>query len=191
MSKTTRRSLKAPTNLHIEEPTKTILGSKLCIFWVKCTIINTKGIRSCFSIKPSYSKIPKVFWNHLLWHCSSRMWFYFIVNNIFIHNYTPKGHFRVPPGLCFKTRGVGAQPLIWKSFFILMQIKLIFTRKVVHLALFWKWGFLELGSGLLSFGSLCVTLGKRQEVQRYFFARCSFVLFCFCFVFSILHMSVE
>ena len=49
-------------------------------------------------------------------------------------------HFRVPPGLCFKAR-VGAQPLIWKSFFILMQIKLIFTRKVVHLASFWKWGF--------------------------------------------------
>ena len=24
------------------------------------------------------------------------------------------GHFRVPPGLCFKTK-VGAQPLIWKS----------------------------------------------------------------------------
>ena len=42
------------------------------------------------------------------------------------------GHFRVPPGLCFKTR-VGAQPLI---FFILMQITLIFTRKVVHLASF-------------------------------------------------------
>ena len=30
-----------------------------------------------------------------------------------------------------------------------MQIKLIFTRKVVHLASFWKWGFLERGSGLL------------------------------------------
>ena len=60
----------------------------------------------------------------------------------------PIGHFRVPPGLCFKTR-VDAQPLIWKSFFILMQIKLIFTRKVVHLASFWKWRFLKLGSGLL------------------------------------------
>ena len=47
----------------------------------------------------------------------------------------PIGHFRVPLGLCFKTR-VGAQPLIWKSSFILMQIKLIFTRKVVHLASF-------------------------------------------------------
>ena len=44
-----------------------------------------------------------------------------------------RGHFRVPPGLCIKTR-LSAQPLIWKWFFILMQIKLIFTRKVVHLA---------------------------------------------------------
>ena len=58
------------------------------------------------------------------------------------------GHFRVPPGLCIKTR-LSAQPLIWKWFFILMQIKLIFTRKDVHLVSFWKWGFLELGSGLL------------------------------------------
>ena len=31
-----------------------------------------------------------------------------------------------------------------------MQIKLIFTRKVVHLASFWKWGFLELGSGIFT-----------------------------------------
>ena len=29
-----------------------------------------------------------------------------------------------------------------------MQIKLIFTRKIVHLASFWKWGFLKLKSGL-------------------------------------------
>ena len=42
------------------------------------------------------------------------------------------GHFRVPPGLCIKTR-LGAQPLTWKWFFILMQIKLISTRKVEHL----------------------------------------------------------
>ena len=48
------------------------------------------------------------------------------------------GYFQVSPGLRFKTR-VGA----------LMQIKLIFTRKVVHLASFWEWGFLELESGLL------------------------------------------
>ena len=42
------------------------------------------------------------------------------------------GHFRVPPGLCIKTM-LSAQPLICKWFFILMQIKLIFTRKVLHL----------------------------------------------------------
>jgi len=46
-------------------------------------------------------------------------------------------HFRVPPGLCIKAR-LSAQPLIWKWFFILMQIK-----QVVHLASFWKWGFLN------------------------------------------------
>ena len=43
-------------------------------------------------------------------------------------------HFRVPRK---KTR-LSAQPLIWKWLFIFMQIKLIFTRKVVHLASFWK-----------------------------------------------------
>ena len=60
------------------------------------------------------------------------------------------GQFRVPPGLCIKTR-LRAQPLIRKWFFILMQIKLFFTRNLAHLASFWKWGFLELGSGLLLF----------------------------------------
>ena len=45
------------------------------------------------------------------------------------------GHFRVPPGLCIKTR-LSAQPLIWKRLFVLMQIKLLFTRKVEHLASF-------------------------------------------------------
>ena len=45
------------------------------------------------------------------------------------------GKLAISEGLCFKTR-VGAQPLIWKSLFILMQIKLLFTRKVVHLASF-------------------------------------------------------
>ena len=47
----------------------------------------------------------------------------------------PMGHFRVPLGLGFKTR-VGGQPLIGKSFFILMQMQLIFSRKVVYLASF-------------------------------------------------------
>ena len=67
------------------------------------------------------------------------------------------GHFRVPPGLCIKTRS-SAQPLIRKWFFILMQIKLIFTRKVLQLASFWKWGFMELGSGLL----LWTKFGKKN-----------------------------
>ena len=39
------------------------------------------------------------------------------------------GHCRVPPGRCIKTK-LSAQPLIKKWFFILMQLKLIFTRKL-------------------------------------------------------------
>ena len=49
------------------------------------------------------------------------------------------GNFRVPPGLCIKTR-LSEEPLIWKR---------LFTRKVLHVASFWKKGFLELGSNLL------------------------------------------
>ena len=33
----------------------------------------------------------------------------------------------------------------WSIKYILMQIKLLFTRKVLHLPSFWKWEFLELG----------------------------------------------
>ena len=58
-------------------------------------------------------------------------------------------HFQVPAGLCIKTR-LSAQPFIWKWIFILMQIKLIYTRKIVHMASFWKRGLLQLGSGLLT-----------------------------------------
>ena len=56
----------------------------------------------------------------------------------------------VASSLCFKAR-LSAKTLIWKWFFILMQIKLIFTRKVSQLASFWKRVFLELGNGLLLF----------------------------------------
>ena len=42
-------------------------------------------------------------------------------------------HFRVPPDLCIKTR-LSAQLLIWKWFFIAMQVILIFTN--VHLTSF-------------------------------------------------------
>ena len=40
-----------------------------------------------------------------------------------------KTQFRVAPNLCFKA-SLSANLLIWTSFFILVQIKLIFTRKV-------------------------------------------------------------
>ena len=46
----------------------------------------------------------------------------------------------VASSLCFKAR-LRAKPLIWN----LMQIKLIYTTKLLHLASFWKWKFLELG----------------------------------------------
>ena len=60
------------------------------------------------------------------------------------------GHFRVALSLCFKAK-LSAKPLILKWFFyILMQIKLIFRRKVFHLASLWKREFLELGNGQLS-----------------------------------------
>ena len=36
-----------------------------------------------------------------------------------------------------------------KMNFIVKQIKLIFTRKVMHLTSFWKWDFLDFGNGLL------------------------------------------
>ena len=49
-----------------------------------------------------------------------------IHKSTFNPNFAAIGHFRVPLGLCFKRR-VGLQPLIWKSFFILMQIKLNFV----------------------------------------------------------------
>ena len=54
------------------------------------------------------------------------------------------GYFRVAPSLCFKAR-LGAKLLIWTMCFILLHIKLIFTRKVLHLVSFWKWETLELG----------------------------------------------
>ena len=60
------------------------------------------------------------------------------------------------PSLCFKAR-VSAKPLIWKLFYIFMQTKLIFTKKVLHFASFWKREFLELGNSL--FLLFCRLLG--------------------------------
>ena len=41
-----------------------------------------------------------------------------------------------------------------KIIFSLMQITLIFTRKVLHWASFWKWEFVKLGNGLCPVGFL-------------------------------------
>ena len=81
------------------------------------------------------------------------------------------GHFRVPKNLTFKAR-LSAKPLIWKWFLIMIQIKLIFTTKVSHLASFWEWDFLELGNGLLE---------SRSNVELCWVGPFCFVLFCFVF----------
>ena len=49
--------------------------------------------------------------------------------------------------LCFKAR-LSAKPSIWKSFFIHMQIKLIFKRKILAPSIVSKREFLELGIDL-------------------------------------------
>ena len=66
--------------------------------------------------------------------------FNFIPNRVITTNIMHQsiGQFRVPPTPCIKTR-LSVQPLLWKWFFILTQIKLIFKRKVVQLDSFWKW----------------------------------------------------
>ena len=50
------------------------------------------------------------------------------------------GYFQVASNLYFKAR-LREKPLLRKWFLIMMQIKLIFTTKVSHLASFWKWDF--------------------------------------------------
>ena len=47
------------------------------------------------------------------------------------------GQFRVASSLCIKAK-IRTKPLIWKLMFILIHIKLIFTRKVLHLSLVLK-----------------------------------------------------
>ena len=62
--------------------------------------------------------------------------------------------FKWKDGHCIKTR-LSAQPLIWKWLFLLMQIKLIFTGKVVHFVSFWTWGFLELEVAYWNISNRC------------------------------------
>ena len=70
------------------------------------------------------------------------------------------GYLQFAPSLGFKAR-LSAKLLIWNRFFILMQIKLIFTRKVLHLASFWKWVIKELGNGLIELH--CKTGGRGRR----------------------------
>ena len=63
--------------------------------------------------------------------------------------------------LTFKVR-LSPKPLIWKWFLIMMQIKLIFTRKVSHLASFWKWDLLELENGLFRWSLLFSSSLKKR-----------------------------
>ena len=63
-----------------------------------------------------------------------------------------------------------------------MQTKLVFTRKVVHLASLWKWGFLELGSGLFTTINIVLT----RVLQSTFYASlrnitCSLALYFITF----------
>ena len=74
------------------------------------------------------------------------------------------GHFRVPKKLTFKAR-LSAKLLIRKWFLIMMQIKLIFTTKVSHLASFWKWDFLELGNGLLWLLVISIPVNPSKTLQ--------------------------
>ena len=66
------------------------------------------------------------------------------------------GPFPSSPGPLYQNE-VKCSAFDMEMFFILMQIKLIFTWKVVHLVSFWKWGFLELGVfvGERKVGMLC------------------------------------
>ena len=47
-----------------------------------------------------------------------------------------------------------------------MQIKLIFKTKVLHLATFWKWEFLEFKDGSFSFSSCFLVCNKHKDVLR-------------------------
>ena len=60
-----------------------------------------------------------------------------------INTMVREANFWVAPRLFLKTR-VSPNSLIRKLFFRFVQIKLIFTWKLLHLASFWKWEFWHL-----------------------------------------------
>ena len=85
-------------------------------------------------------------------------------------------HFRVVASLCFKSR-LSAKVLIREWFLILMQIKLIFTRKVLHQVSFWKWeifGTRKFESGLFEIKESLsrekkTSIKCQQQIKKFFF----------------------
>ena len=64
-------------------------------------------------------------------------------------NYNTGRPFPSSPGPLYQNE-VKCSAFDIEMIFILMQMKLIFTGKVVYLASFWKWEFMELRSGLFN-----------------------------------------
>ena len=67
---------------------------------------------------------------------------------ISVHTITDSIHVDKKSHPVWREHNLSAQSIIRKWYFILMQIKLVFTRKVLHLDSFWKWEFLEHGNVL-------------------------------------------
>lgn len=80
-----------------------------------------------------------------------------------------QGHFWAAPSHWFEA-SLNTKPLIWRWCFFLVQVNLIFTRKVLLelLASFQKWEFLELGNDLLIWPSFwrmrCIKLYFERHV---------------------------
>ena len=76
-------------------------------------------------------------------------------------------HFRVPAGLCIKTR-LSAQPLMWKWIFILMQIKRFTQERLCTWPHFESEGFCnsEVAYWLLHFFGKEKETGSRKLSQR-------------------------
>ena len=72
-----------------------------------------------------------------------------------------KGHFRDPASHCFKAK-LSVKPFT----FILLQKRLIFTRKVFRFASLWNWEFLELENDLINGQRLVAQLRDSIPLRR-------------------------
>ena len=71
-----------------------------------------------------------------------------VTYRISVHTITHSVHVSTKSHPVWYEDNLSAQLIIRKWVFILMQIKLVFSRKFLHVASFWKWEFLEHGNGL-------------------------------------------